>query len=69
MIAQATSTVQCWFETRIEFLSEPVSFWRHPGPSWDIDSRDNIVIHLWSVPRGEYHPIVSELETKEGNLL
>lgn len=27
------------------------------------------VIHLWSVPSEEDHPIVSELQTKEGNML
>ena len=66
MIAQAT---RCWLETGIELLSEPTSFWRPPGPCWNIDGRGNIVIHLWSVPSGEDHPIVSQLQTKEGNLL
>lgn len=66
MIAQAT---RCWLETGIEFLSEPASFWRHPGPCCNTDGRGNIVIHLWSVPSGEDHPTVSQLQTKEGSLL
>lgn len=67
MTAQATSTVQSWPETRMEFLFELCSFWRPPCAFLDIGDKANVMTHLWRVLNGEDYSVVSKLQTKKSN--